>query len=183
VKAARLRKLRNNGEVRRYTGDGRLYAFGHFKRFLTIVNGELERHTTILTAAPGEFRFAFYYAAVFGSLGALAPFLALWLSHIGLKAADIGVIVAAPSVVMLFTTVLIGRWADALRDRRVAIVCCNVAIALVHCAFFFTTHFWAVLIIWVLSGVAMYAMLPITDASALRLTQRNNSDAGCRLCL
>lgn len=123
-----------------------------------------------------EQRYAIYYAVLFGSIGALAPFAAVWFDEVGINAAEIGVIVAAPSVVMLITTVAIGKWADSLRDRRLAIICCNVVILFAHALLFLRADFWMVLGVWVVSGIAMYAKIPITDASALNLAQRQGTD-------
>lgn len=88
----------------------------------------------------------------------------------------IGIIVAAPSIVMLLTTIKIGRWADSLRDRRLAIVAGNWVILLVNLVLFFYTNSWIVLFVWTIAGIAMYAKIPITDAAALSLTQRRGTD-------
>lgn len=123
-----------------------------------------------------EQRFSLYYAALFASIGAIAPFAALWLSHAGIHASMIGVIVAAPSIAMLLTTIKIGRWADSLPDRRRAIVTGNWVILLAHLFLFVYTDSWLVLLIWTIAGIAMYAKVPITDAAALSLTQRHGTD-------
>ena len=123
-----------------------------------------------------EKRFSLYYAVLFGSLGSMLPFAAVWMNHAGITPAMIGVIVAAPSVLMLFTTVRIGRWADSLSDRRSAIIAANWLILLVHLVLFVFANDWAVLLVWLVAGVCMYAKVPITDASALSLTRRHGSD-------
>lgn len=126
--------------------------------------------------ATAEQRFSIYYAALFGSIGAVAPFAAVWMDHVGISASMIGLIVAAPSVAMLLTTFAIGRWADGLADRRQAIVIGNWVILVVQIALFVLTDATWVLLVWLVSGVAMYAMIPITDAAALSVTRRYGSD-------
>jgi len=123
-----------------------------------------------------EQRFSLYYALLFGSIGAIAPFAALWMDHAGIEASMIGAIVAAPSVAMLLTTMALGRWADRLTDRRQAIIFGNWIVLIVQLVLFATTNTWVVLCVWLVSGVVMYAKVPITDASALSLTRRLGSD-------
>ncbi|MFK7854666.1 MAG: MFS transporter [Granulosicoccus sp.] len=123
-----------------------------------------------------EWRFSLFYAALFGSFGAIAPFAALWLSHAGIPAREIGIIVAAPSIVMLLTTLKLGKWADGLANRRLAIVIGNWVVLLINLLLFVYTNTWVVLVVWIIAGISMYAIVPITDAAALSLTQRRGSD-------
>lgn len=126
--------------------------------------------------ASAEQRFSIYYAVLFGSIGAMFPFAALWMSDAGIEPAMIGFIVAVPSVAMLFTTISIGRWADSLQDRRLAIIVGNWLILAIHLFLYWSTGEWMVLFVWLLAGVTMSAKMPITDAAALSLTQQRNSD-------
>ena len=126
--------------------------------------------------ATAEQRYAVYYAVLFGSIGAMFPFAALWMNQVGIEPAMIGVIVAGPSVAMLLTTITLGRLADNLAERRQAIIVGNWIILLVHLTLFLTTNEWVVLLVWLLAGITMYAKVPITDASALGLARRNGSD-------
>ena len=126
--------------------------------------------------ATDEQRFSVYYAVLFGSIGAMFPFAALWMNQAGIEPAMIGVIVSGPSVAMLLTTITLGRLADNLPERRQAIIAANWIILLVHLTLFLTTKEWVVLLVWLLAGIAMYAKVPITDAAALGLARRNGSD-------
>ncbi len=126
--------------------------------------------------ASAEQRFALYYAVLFGSIGAMLPFAALWMSEIGISPAMIGVIVSAPSVVMLVTTIALGRWADTLRDRRLAIIAANWVVLLSQLLLFLSTGQWMVFWVWLVAGVVMYAKMPITDASALSVTRKRGTD-------
>lgn len=123
-----------------------------------------------------EWRFSIYYAALFASIGTVGPFFAVWLDSLGIDASTIGLIAAAPSVLMVFTTVAIGRWADSLQERRTAIILCNALILLVQLALFWPVHPWLILIAWTLSGVLMFAKVPVTDAAALSVTTQRNTD-------
>lgn len=123
-----------------------------------------------------EVRFGLHYAALFGSIGATAPFVALWMSHAGISPSSIGTLVAAPSLLMLLTTVWLGRWADGLADRRQAIIIANVIILAAHLPLFVHTGVWLLAPVWVLAGVALFAVVPITDAATLAMAARRGSD-------
>lgn len=123
-----------------------------------------------------EQRFALYYAVMFGCVGAMLPFAALWMSEVGITPAKIGIIVAAPSLTMLLTTIALGRWADSLTDRRLAIIAANWVVLLSQALLFVSTGEWVVFAVWLLSGVVMYAKMPITDASALSVTRQRGTD-------
>lgn len=121
-------------------------------------------------------RFSLFYSLLFGSIGAVMPFVAVWMDSVGIGTAMIGIVVGAPSLAMLLTTVALGRWADNLSDRRVAIIACNGVILTVQLVLFFTTDSQIVLLVWLIAGIALHAMIPITDAAALGLTRRLNGD-------
>lgn len=121
-------------------------------------------------------RFSLFYAVLFGGIGAAMPYAALWMDSVGIGSADIGIIVSAPSLAMLLTTIALGRWADNLHDRRIAIIACNVVILIIQLLLFLTTQSWFVLLVWLIAGIATHAMIPITDAAALGLTQRLSGD-------
>ena len=104
-----------------------------------------------------EQRFSVYYAIVFGSIGSAYPFVAMWMKDIGIPSSMIGIIVAAPSVVMLATTLTLGRWADNLRDRRLAIIACNWVVLGAQLLLFLSTGMWLVFAVWLVCGVVMYA--------------------------
>ena len=123
-----------------------------------------------------EWRFSFYYAALFASIGSIGPFFAVWLDSQGIDAKTIGIIVAVPSIAMLFTTVRLGRWADEIGSRRTAIIVGNALVLIAQLIFFWPQGPWVILVVWTFSGIIMYAKVPITDAAALSLTKQRGSD-------
>ncbi len=123
-----------------------------------------------------EWRFSLYYAALFASIGSIGPFFAVWLDSQGIDARTIGIIVAAPSIAMLLTTVRIGRWADEIGSRRTAIITGNALVLAAQLVFFWPLGAWTILAIWTFSGIIMFAKVPITDAAAISLTEQRNTD-------
>lgn len=123
-------------------------------------------------------RFSAYYFVLFAGVAAVAPYLAVWLDSIDVSARWTGIIVSAPSVLMVLTTLFIARWADSLQDRRSAILVTNVVVLLVMLALWFTTHPIAILVIWTLGGIAMMAQVPIVDAMTLKRLRETDDDFG-----
>lgn len=123
-----------------------------------------------------ERRIAAYYASAFGAIGSVAPFLALWLDSLGIDAGMVGIIVASPSIAMVFTTVYLGRRLDRLGERRRGIVLLNIAVLSVNALLVFVDSAWLILLVWTVGGILVHAMMPATDALALAVAHRRGSD-------
>jgi len=127
---------------------------------------------------PAEARLATYYFAHFASVGIVVPYVALWLSSLGHAPSWIGGVVAAPSLLMLLTTVALGGWADRLPDWRTAIIVGNWLTLGLLALWLVDTGPLAVVMVWTLSGVLVMAKQPVMDAAALSLTAREGIPYG-----
>ena len=65
-----------------------------------------------------EMRAALYHFTVFGSTGVASVYFAIWLAGHGIRPDEIGIINAAPVLLMLAVNVLVGRIADRASDWR-----------------------------------------------------------------
>lgn len=130
---------------------------------------------TVRPASP-EAHIGTYYAVAFGALGFVLPFFSLWLDARGMSPGMIGVTVAAPSVAMILTTVLIGRRIDGLGEPRAGIVLLNAAVLVLNAALVFAHGEWAILVLWTLGGMMLHAAMPASDALALDVTRRRGTD-------
>jgi PPP family 3-phenylpropionic acid transporter len=128
-----------------------------------------------------ELRAAIYHFTVFGSTGVASVYFAIWLSNHGISADEIGVINAAPVLLMLAVNVLVGRIADRARDWRSVIIVLSLLAGAVPLGLFFVSGFWGILLVWTLAIMPAFALVPVVDAATLRMTQRRGSDfAGVR---
>jgi PPP family 3-phenylpropionic acid transporter len=115
-----------------------------------------------------------FYAAKFGHLGIVLPFLAPWFQSRGLGAASIGVMLALPPLFKILAPWTWGRWADRSGKRR-ELLCIGAAVsatALVAMTF-------ADRIVLLGSLMAVYAftrapVLPYLEATSLE--QREHLD-------
>lgn len=115
---------------------------------------------------------ALQFMLLFGANGVALPFAGLWFHAQGLDGAKIGVLLAAPMLGRLVTGPLIAVWADGFRYRRTALA----FLALTSAAAYGLTAlaggflFWAPL--WFVAATASAAMIPLTDAMTVRLSQK-----------
>jgi len=123
-----------------------------------------------------ETRVSTYYGVFFLTIGAVMPFVAIWLDSLGISTNMSGVILAAPPLTIVLFNIVIGSWADRLSDWRSAIIGCNVLVLLLCTGLLFWENPWAILVIWALSGLFMMSSAPIADAATLNMTARRGSD-------
>ncbi len=115
---------------------------------------------------------ALQFMLLFGANGVALPFAGLWFHAQGLDGAKIGVLLAAPMLGRLVTGPLIAVWADGFRYRRTALafLALTSAVAYGLTALAEGFAFWAPL--WFVAATASAAMIPLTDAMTVRLSQK-----------
>lgn len=118
----------------------------------------------------GDFarRLAFFYAALFVTLGVQLPFLPVWLAAKGLDAQTIGIVLALPMVVRLFAIPMATR----IADRHDALKAVIVAAAGLTLAGFTMLAFaggpLAIAAIYVAASTAQMPLFTLADVYALR---------------
>lgn len=119
-----------------------------------------------------------FYAAQFGHLGIVLPFLALWFRARGMGPASIGVLMALPALATMITPWTWGRWADRSGRRRALLISAAALAAL----------FLAALVPapgrgWIFALVAAYGfarspLLPYAEATSLEQSELRGFDYG-----
>lgn len=125
-----------------------------------------------------ERRITVFFLAQSMSVGVANGFAGIWFASQGLGAFEIGVLGAAPVLVLLLTGQAVGRLADRARDWRVVIIRGAVASAIFPLGLLFADSFAGVLVFWTLAVVSQWAIVPVADAAALRLSRRRGADFG-----
>jgi len=128
--------------------------------------------------ASPELRAGVFHFFVFAATGVSSAYFAIWLNQRGIREDEIGVINAAPVLVMLAVNVLIGRLADKASDWRYMIIILAFVSAAAAVGLFFVSGFWAILVIWTLTMVPAFGLVPVVDAATLRMTQRRGTSFG-----
>lgn len=131
--------------------------------------------TAALRVSP-ELRAAIYHFAVFGSTGVASVYFGIWLVNRGVTPDEIGILNAAPLLLMLFVNQLVGRIADRMSDWRGVIIVLSLIAGAIPIGLFFVSGFWGILLVWTLSVMPAFALVPVVDAATLRMTQRRGTE-------
>ncbi len=121
-------------------------------------------------------RAALFYFTLFMAPAISNPFLAIWLTSLGLSRAQIGIVSAAPILVMVFLNILVGRVADKASDWRQVIIIGSVMAGFTAFGLFFVSGFWSMLILFTLIVVPFQAITPVIDAATIRMSRRLGLD-------
>jgi MFS transporter, PPP family, 3-phenylpropionic acid transporter len=123
-------------------------------------------------------RFAFFYAAVFASVGVDLPYWPVWLEAQGLSAAEIGILLAATFWPRIVTNLVLPLRADRLGERRRPMIFLAAATFAVFAMFGLADGFWMFLALSVVTGASWAAILPLGEALVLRQTRERSIDYG-----
>ncbi|MDR6758374.1 PPP family 3-phenylpropionic acid transporter [Mycoplana sp. BE70] len=136
-------------------------------------------HGMVATAGPPRLfvlRIAIVFCAPMLVNGIALPFFPIWLNTLSMTDWEIGVVLAVPMVVRVFTAPIAGMIADRIGDRASVLVWSGAMSLATAIALLSTEHFWPVLILYTLQGIVYAPYLPITDAIALSGVRRWHFD-------
>lgn len=124
--------------------------------------------------APAYFvpRIALLFCAPLIVNGFALPFFPVWLHTLSLTDFEIGIILAVPMFVRVFTAPLAGALADRIGERSKVLIWSAVLSLLTALALFVSHAFWFVLIIYALQGAVYSPYVPIVEAIALTGVRR-----------
>ena len=123
-------------------------------------------------------RLAFFYAAIFASIGVFLPYWPLWLEFRGLSPSEIGLIIGASFWPRIVTSLLIPHLADRLGKRRIAMIWLTVLTLLGLTGFALVSDFWLFMLLSVLTGATWASILPLGEAISLSQTARHQLNYG-----
>lgn len=118
------------------------------------------------------FRLAFFYAAIFASIGVFLPYWPLWLEYRGFSASEIGLIIGASFWPRIVTSLLIPHLADRLGKRRAAMIWLTALTLVGLVGFALVSDFWLFMLFSLLTGATWASILPLGEAISLNQTTR-----------
>jgi len=118
------------------------------------------------------------YAAKFGHLGIVLPFLAPWLQMRGLGPAGIGVMLALSPLFKILAPWMWGRWADRSGRRRELLVFSAFSAAAALAAMVWLDGLLPLALLMVLYGFTRAPILPYVEATALEQSELRNFSYG-----
>jgi len=112
-------------------------------------------------------RFQIFFALQFAGVAMFMPYVALYLSHIGLSGAQIGILLGMMPLVAFLTQPLWGLLSDIYNLRRTALTIGCLGVALSVAAFGLTAQFYWLFLITLVMAVMRGPIMPISTALAL----------------
>jgi MFS transporter, PPP family, 3-phenylpropionic acid transporter len=123
-------------------------------------------------------RIALYYVTQFLPAGAAHAYAGIWLKDNGLSSVEIGIVNSFPIVLMLISSVFVGRLSDGARDWRSALQICSLVFFVFTAGLFWANSFWPILLCFTGMMIAGSVSAPIGDAAALHLTSQGRGHIG-----
>lgn len=135
---------------------------------------------TVTAGAPPYFaaRIALVFCAPMMVNGIALPFFPVWLETLSMSDFQIGIVLAVPLFVRVFTAPIAGMVADRIGERSIVLLWSALLSLLTAVALFATGSFWPVLLLYTLQGAVYSPYVPITEAIMLSGVRRWNFDYG-----
>ncbi|MGV3490643.1 MAG: MFS transporter [Devosia sp.] len=125
-----------------------------------------------------EFKATIYYFIQFMGGAVITVYSGIWFASQGLTPDQIGIVNAAPVVIILLLNIVVGRIADRAPDWKQVIVIGGVIAGLTPFGLFVVHDFWGILVVWILVNLPAGLIGPVTDAATLRMTYRRGTQFG-----
>lgn len=135
---------------------------------------------SVTTGAPPFFaaRIALVFCAPMMVNGIALPFFPIWLETLSMSDFQIGIVLALPMFVRVFTAPVAGVIADRMGERSIVLLWSGLLSLLTTVALFTTGSFWPILLLYTLQGAVYSPYVPITEAIMLSGVRRWNFDYG-----
>ena len=124
------------------------------------------------------FRLAFFYGAIFSSVGIFLPYWPVWLESRGLSSIEIGLIISASFWPRIVTSLVVPNLADHLGKRRLLMTWMVALTLLGLLAFALVSEFWLFMLLGLLTGATWSCILPLAEAISLDRTASAGLDYG-----
>jgi len=123
-------------------------------------------------------RLSLHFGGMFLVIGILMPFWPVWLSAKGLNASEIGLVLAAGSVVRVFVSPLIARLCDRLGERKRPIITLSMASFLLFLPFALLDDFISILMLQACFAGLLGPLMPLSDSLSMIGVRKHNIDYG-----
>ncbi len=104
------------------------------------------------------------YFLYFGVMGIFLPYFNLYCYHLNFSGLQIGTLSAIRSVALILFPLILGALADRFQIRKPIYILCNFISTTIWIFFFYTTDFWAMLVITVFYGMFYAPIISFLEA-------------------
>ncbi|MGB5159389.1 MFS transporter [Desulfobacterium sp. N47] len=126
----------------------------------------------------GRYILASQYFLYFGVMGAFLPYFNLYCYKIGFTGFQIGALSATRSVVMIISPLIMGTLADRFQTRKTIYLTCLFISVAIWCFYFFTSDFWAMLIITVCYTVFYSPIISFLETFTIEMLGKKKKSYG-----
>jgi MFS transporter, PPP family, 3-phenylpropionic acid transporter len=121
---------------------------------------------------PNSVRVTIFIMLAHLSLGAVMPYLPVWLEETkGLSGSQIGVVLASASFGRIIIGPLAAAWAEGRSDRRTPLIVFALGLFFGYATFPFLGAFWPIALSCFATGVMFQCLMAFTEAATLRATE------------
>jgi predicted MFS family arabinose efflux permease len=132
------------------------------------------RHSTLDSPMPNIVRVTLLIMFVHLSLGAIMPYLPVWLGQTkGLSGAQIGIILASSSFGRIVVGPLAAAWAEGRKDSRTPLIVFSLCVALGYVVYPFVGPFWPIALACFATGIAGQCLVASSEATTLKATSHS----------
>jgi len=118
------------------------------------------------------------YFLYFGVMGIFLPYFNLYCYHLDFSGFQIGVLSAIRSAALVLCPPVWGIMADRFQIRRPIYIFCNFISTTIWVFYFFTTDFWAMLVISVFYGIFYTPIISFLEAFTMDVLDKEKKSYG-----
>jgi len=123
-------------------------------------------------------RLSALYGGMFLVIGIMMPFWPVWLEAKGLSPSEIGLVIAAGSIVRVFVGPFTARIADRTGERKRPMVILSVLGLLMFLPFALVDSFWMILLLQALFAGMFGPMMPLSESLTMTGAKQDGLDYG-----
>lgn len=112
-------------------------------------------------------RLSLFYIMLFMSIGCYLPYFPLWLESRGMQPGEIGIILAAPSIMRIIFTPLISVFADYVGNYRLILILLASGALAALMGMGFVSGFGLILLITAIYAIFGSSLIPVTETLAM----------------
>jgi MFS transporter, PPP family, 3-phenylpropionic acid transporter len=120
------------------------------------------------------------YALLYAAFGVQSPFLPALLREQGLRAEEIGIVLAASTAIRVFAGPAVGHVADRLRRHTLMLCACALAASVVGLGYVMLQSFAGLLLVALVQAAMLAPIVPLSDALATTAARMSESGQGRR---
>ena len=157
-----------------------LRSAGKHHRLSALLDGRAPHHSlSMMRHRPRPLpTFLAVYGLLYAAFGVQSPFLPALLREQGLRAEEIGIVLAASTLIRVFAGPAVGHIADRLRRHTLTLCACALGAALAGLGYVVIRGFAGLLLVALVQAAMLAPIVPLSDALATTAARRSETDEG-----